>query len=226
MPAYFSLQAVFNRKDIHPAFVRDFYNHLFKCDLKFKSGFLDAQGLSFAEIVDWNQHKLENNFRLGMDEHHSNDYKQILFDFCEFSEVRGYWLNNYPSDDEFTFSIIVPESELVESYATNPLTTNEEIKKLETLAISMWDFDAMQSIHASWESGFGALSPAQNKGLPIADPFVIVPEEYAKMFPKGIFIQTEISRNGVFLKEQPPSLQKKLWSAFSHIVRFFKYCFK
>lgn len=228
MPAYFSLTTVFNRKDIYPDFTNDFYNHLIKCGLKFKSGYYDDKKLSLREIISWNQRKLENNFHLGMNEHYSNGYKQILFNFCDFKEVRGYWDNNSPTDDEFTFSIIFPEHNLVEDYSTTPITLNKKIKMIQDLAISIWEFEVVQSLQTSWELGDNipvSLEYVKNGELPTIEPFAIIPKEYVTQLQSTTFTQTEVPKNGVLLHEPPAPREPKFLSPFGHIVKFFKYLF-
>ncbi len=76
------------------------------------------------ETTEWNQRKLEEDFNLGFTEHHSHDYKQVIYKFGGYSEVRGFWMNNYPEDGEFTHEIIIPESDvLAEGY---PVRFKEE----------------------------------------------------------------------------------------------------
>ena len=66
------------------------------------------------EIAAWNQKKLEKDFCLGPTTHRSRDYKQTLYRFGDYSEVRGFWMNQYPDKGLFNCSIIIPESEVVD----------------------------------------------------------------------------------------------------------------
>lgn len=39
-------------------------------------------------MLKWNQKKLQEDFELAYTEHYSHDYKQMLFNFYDFSEIR------------------------------------------------------------------------------------------------------------------------------------------
>ena len=113
MPAYFNISLQFKREDIYDNFMNDFYTALNIAGLKFLHGCGCDNEISQQQIVEWNQHKIEQNFALGFTEHCSHDYKQSYFDFGEYTEVRGFWLNNYPEYDMFCYEIIIPESDVL-----------------------------------------------------------------------------------------------------------------
>ena len=113
MPAYFNLSVLFRRNGLYPTFVKDFYTMLDKAGMKFRSGYWGFEEDSLEETIEWNQQKLEEDFNLGFTEHHSHDYKQVIYRFGGYSEVRGFWMNNYPEDGEFTYEIIIPESDVL-----------------------------------------------------------------------------------------------------------------
>ena len=114
MPAYFEMSLQFLRKDLYPDFIADFDAHLAKTGLKFLDGCWEDEGLSQTKIAAWNQKKLDSDFVLGYTTHRSHDYKQTLYDFGGYEEVRGFWMNQYPDGGQFNYSIIIPERELVD----------------------------------------------------------------------------------------------------------------
>ena len=102
MPAYFNLSVQFRRDALYPTFVKDFYTELDKAGMKFFSGYWGYEEDSLEETIEWNQRKLEADFNLGFTEHCSHDYKQVVYKLSGYSEVRGFWMNNYPEDGEVT----------------------------------------------------------------------------------------------------------------------------
>ena len=114
MPAYFEMSLQFRREDLYPGFIADFDAALDRAGVKFDSGCWKDRGLSQGEIAAWNQKKLDGDFVLGYTTHCSNDYKQTLYSFGGYEEVRGYWMNQYPAEGAFTYLMIIPESEVVD----------------------------------------------------------------------------------------------------------------
>lgn len=132
MPAYFNLSVQFRRDELYPTLVKDFYTMLREAGMKFLSGYWGFEEDSLEETIEWNQRKLEEDFNLGFTEHHMHDYKQVVYSFGSYSEVRGFWMNNYPDDGEFTHEIIIPESDvLVEECSAR-------FKKEKKLALLNW----------------------------------------------------------------------------------------
>ena len=111
MPAYFEMSLQFLRKDLYPGFMTDFDAHLEEAGLAFFDGFWEDRGLSQKEIAAWNQKKLEKDFCLGPTTHRSRDYKQTLYRFGDYSEVRGFWMNQYPT--KFSSRIVVSSINLL-----------------------------------------------------------------------------------------------------------------
>ena len=105
MPAYFEMSLQFQREDLYPGFIADFDAALERSGLRFLSGCWEDRGLSQREIAAWNQKKLEKDFCLGPTTHRSRDYKQTLYRFGDYSEVRGFWMNQYPDKGLFNCSI-------------------------------------------------------------------------------------------------------------------------
>lgn len=114
MPAYFEVNFQYSKKeDTVKTAVEDLYTALIRCGLSFKSGYYEAEHDPMADIIRWNQKKLDENFELGYTKHCSHDYKQVLFDFCGFSEVRVF-IHNIKESDSVFFSLIIPEDDFVE----------------------------------------------------------------------------------------------------------------
>ena len=113
MPEYFNISLQFERNDIYKTLVKDFYAVLEQAGMKFKGGCWGAEENSFEEICACNQNKLEGNFKLGFTEHYSHNFKQVLFDFQQYSHVRGFWMNQYPEENTFSFEIVIPECEVL-----------------------------------------------------------------------------------------------------------------
>lgn len=95
MPAYFNLSVQFRRDELYPTFVKDFYALLDEAGMRFQSGYWGFEEDSLEETTEWNQRKLEEDFNLGFTEHHSHDYKQVIYKFGGYSEVRGFWMMQF-----------------------------------------------------------------------------------------------------------------------------------
>lgn len=177
MPAYFGILLHFERKDIYPMFMKDFYSSIKNAGMKFKSGFWGFENDTLDKIVEWNQNLIENNFELGFTEHHSHDYKQAVFDYMDYSEVRGFWLNNYLCKNEFVFLVIVPESEVMEY--NNFHFFGEKIENLIEFSKALWsDFTYIKMIQTECEA---SSDEASVKDIRIGEkpqvlPFAIVSE--------------------------------------------------
>ena len=163
MPAYFDLALQFRRRDIRPGFVTRFHRALEEAGVAFVSGFLEYADLSQEEIAAWNQRKLEENFTLEDTAHFSHDYRQSVYRFGDYSEVRGFWLNQDPEEDEFTYYHILPEAEVL------------------ALAQRLWQFPPVGAIQSELELdgptvGLEALGRGES---PILDPFAILGPDYS-----------------------------------------------
>lgn len=177
MPAYFSL--TFELKKTHDA-IGAFCRALIHSGLTFKSGYWGFENDSFEDMIQWNQKKLDENFELGEKEHHSHDYKQFVFDYFDFSEVRLFIMNNQ-KESTFTFELIVPEDDLGEyeekengKYSVQRNT--KRMEQLKSLAKNVWIHSSVLAIQTSWECS--SCPPAAEKiaaGMkPQAEPFCIL----------------------------------------------------
>lgn len=205
MPAYFNISLVFERKDIQPDFTKNVHNLLHNAGFIFKSGCYEAKDFSLEELLDWNQRHLEDNFHLGFTEHRSHDYKQMYFEYGDFFEVRGFWMNSYPEDDEFTLEIIIPEDEIIDydgngkygySYNVN------EIHMIKDACKVLWNSPLVKMIQTGLEScdEVVPIRDIQAGALPNMYPFAIVPDELAGNLSKELCVEY-IECGGVLVQE-------------------------
>lgn len=180
MSAYFNLSVQFRRDELYPTFVKDFYTMLGEAGMKFLSGYWGFEEDSLEETIEWNQRKLEDDFNLGFTEHHMHDYKQVVYSFGSYSEVRGFWMNNYPEDGEFTHEIIIPESDvLVEECSAR--FKKEKMEELLELSKEIWQFSPVRAIQTGLEGNDASISLAKlaEGRYPNIWPFAIVEETEA-----------------------------------------------
>ena len=202
MPAYFSLTFELNKA--HDA-IGAFCETLIHSGLIFKSGYWGFEKDSFEDIIQWNQKKLDENFELEETEHHSHDYKQFVFDYFDFSEVRLFIMNNR-KEPTFTFELIVPEDDLREyaekengKYSVQRNT--KRMEQLKSLAKNIWIHSSVLAIQTSWECS--SRPPVAEKiaaGMePQAEPFCIFNASSLKNETNFIFENLE--RNGVLIED-------------------------
>ena len=215
MPAYFEMSLQFRREDLYPGFIPDFDAALDRAGVKFDSGCWEDRGLSQGEITAWNQKKLDQDFELHDDflEWGSNagDYKQSFYHFENYTKVRGFWINRYPSRDEFSFTLIIPEGEIfrwvpgdkqgeelfqkgLPAGFYQPVIRAEAAEKLLTLSQTLWQFPAVRTVQTMMELSDAAtsLEDLRAGSLPTACPFAILepglpafPELSAKTLTEG-----------------------------------------
>lgn len=177
MPAYFSLAFELNKsQDV----IRTFCENLIHSGLVFKSGYWGFENDSFEDIIAWNQNKLDKNFQLGYTEHHSHDYKQMLFDYFDFSEVRLFVMNNRKKRT-FCFELIVPEDDLLDYIEDNEgkyfVQRNfERMEQLKSVAKRMWVSTDILAIQTGWEGSDFPPSVEKIAGgiEPQIEPFCII----------------------------------------------------
>lgn len=177
MPAYFSLTFELNKG--HGA-IGSFCKALIHSGLVFKSGYWGFENDSFDDIITWNQDKLDKNFQLGYTEHHSHDYKQMLFDYFNFSEVRLFVMNS-KKEHTFSFELIVPEYDLLDYIEKNDGTYSvvqktERMEQLISVSKKMWLGTDILAVQTGWEDS--NLPPSADeiaKGMkPQVEPFCII----------------------------------------------------
>lgn len=186
MPAYFNLTLCFKREDLYPNFMKDVYAAIEQAGMRFKSGEPDFESLRLEDIVCWNQTLIEQDFVLGWDEHWHHDYRQCYFSFGDFTEVRGFWMNHYLEEEselnEFTYSIIIPEAELMpyEDYCGEIWFYSDKISLLMTFAKKLWrTLPTLCSIQTGIElSDLVTSTMALRQGKsPLLCPFAVIPQE-------------------------------------------------
>lgn len=197
MPAYFDITVQFMRSDIYSTFVRDFYAHLDKCGLKFKSGMECTEECSCGDIADINQKKLDENFMIGLTQHRSFDYKQIYYSFGSYNEVRGFWMNNYPEKNEFAYEVIIPEDELIIYRGKESIFFSEKMDIITELAEKIWEFPYVRAIQTELEDSDCSTSIARLKSgvCPNCLPFAITEENNIRENP---FRTEKIDRGYIF----------------------------
>lgn len=201
MPAYFEMSLQFLRKDLYPDFIADFDAHLAKTGLKFLDGYWDDEGLSQTEIAAWNQQKLEADFVLEPTTHRSCDYKQTLYRFGDYSEVRGFWMNQYPDEGLFNCSIIIPESEVVDE-GNYTIFLPEQAGRLRELAEKLWQFPAVKAIQTGMEEDGHISLRELRKGVPACVcPFAIVERDCHPYDDGSRVIELTRGRPGLLLLE-------------------------
>lgn len=174
MPAYFEMSLQFLRKDLYPGFIADFDGALEGAGLAFLSGFMEDQRLSREGLAAWNQRKLEADFCLGMTEHFSHGYKQTLYRFGDYSEVRAFWMNQYPDGGQFNCSIIIPEIEVVDEDNYTVFQADKAEQLLE-LAKKLWQFPPVRVIQTGLEGDDHTSLRQLRRGVPAcACPFAIL----------------------------------------------------
>ena len=198
MPCYFSMDLVFRQKDLCPTFVAGFHDALTQAGLPFRSGFWGCEGSTLPEIIAWNQGKLEGDFRLGFTEHYAHGYRQVLFDCGGFSEVRGFWQNQCPGAEQFSFYIIVPEDDMLTDGWQLPFLV-PRVRHWAAVAERLWNaFPPIRSI----QTGLEASPPAADldRGqAPQVLPFAILPAADERLLPPGRFSRNALERNGLLV---------------------------
>lgn len=201
MPCYFSMDLVFRRKDLCPTFVAGFHDALTQAGLAFRSGFWGCEGSTLPEIIAWNQGKLEDDFRLGFTEHYAHGYRQVLFDCGGFSEVRGFWQNQCPGAEQFSFYIIVPEDDMLTDGWQLPFLV-PRVRHWAAVAERLWNaFPPIRSI----QTGLEASPPAADldRGqAPQVLPFAILPAADERLLPPGRFSRNALERNGLLVLDE------------------------
>lgn len=203
MPAYFEVCFQYEKGEASKSVVERFCTALIQCGASFKCGFFEAEQDSLSDIIRWNQKKLDENFELGFAEHVSHDYKQILFNFCSFSEVRLFIQNLKESTSVF-FYLIIPESDLANLEETDGyyrmIKLHDKMNLIESLAIRMWEIGDLNSIQTGWEgSDFPALFDEIVQGkTPNVEPFCIVSRDIVRN--EWNCTTQVIGHNGMLLK--------------------------
>lgn len=206
MSAYFNIDFQYKKTDFCGTTVKDFFEKLLHCGLIYKSGFLhplnNSSNDSLDEILTWNQRKLETVLGLENNEPYSPFYKQMLFNFHDFSEVRLIIndFNEFYERNYFSFYLIIPEEDFLEYDDRKYKHLYQKMKIIEDFACSMWETGDICCIQSSWECSDGAtdFTDITKGATPSIEPFAIVPDHMYNA--EWICSRENIGINGVILK--------------------------
>lgn len=220
MPAYYSVMFELKKS---PTAIEDFLDAFVRSGPVFKSGY-GYESDSREDILKWNQNKLNEDFELGYEEDCSHDYKQMLFDFSDFSHVRLF-INNRQNEPTFYMYLLVPEDDLleyVEKSKSNPikprqfevdrirysaendayseLQRQDRMDLLKQLAKNVWQNAPVLAIQTGWEDHDEPVKyrDISAKCSPLTQPFSIVSND--KYHSEWDFKAYHIGRDGTFLE--------------------------
>lgn len=200
MPAYFSMTIQMRAERLTDRYVEQLYSSIMELGYSFKSGFWFHENAAYAEIVDWNQKKLEQGFELGYTEDGSHDYMQILFNAKEFKEMRGFWMH---MGDELAFELIVPEYDVFD-FTDGGIINWDKMESLQKIGIHIWEKGLADAIQTSFECGEGCnLSFVLNRKKMAIDSFAIISADTAAGFHDKFFegkTLSKIGNDGVLIK--------------------------
>lgn len=199
MPAYFSIVSECNRDNIYGTILKDFYEVLTIAGMKFTYGYWQSMDMSYEEIIETNQKKLEENFELGYDENSDNDYIQLMYDFGDFSEVRSFIMNR-PEEGIFTLHIIIPEDELLEIRDGKITYDRKKTDSLIELSKKLWELPFVDIIQTCLElsDDIDTLENIKDGAALAVEPFAIVPDEIKELVP-GNYSTSELPGNGMLV---------------------------
>ena len=183
MPAYFSICFECEKKKIYKDLVHDFCQGLLENGFAFLSGYWGYEEDSLADIITWNQRKLEENFQLDRAEHHSHGYKQLLFSYGDFSEVRLFLLN-FREEERFSFVVIIPEDELISWKKGVPDYDGAKIDRLVQVCERMWQQPYVGAIQTELELSdpVPQAEEIRDGAAPGVEPFAILPKAVWESF--------------------------------------------
>ena len=200
MPAYFSVSFIMRKDNIADDTVALFYRALNDCGAVFKSGFYISEGESLERITEWNSRKLMENFQIGYDEHFSNDYRQVLFDYFGFSEVRVFILNE-KQENTFTFELIIPEDDLTvyDESSGHWTIIKDRMLGVKELIVKMWAICDLDTIQTTWEGSDlpASLESIRSGKTPSAEPYAVIPKDAVK--DEWGYLCEDIQNGGVLL---------------------------
>lgn len=177
MPAYFSMKFVCEKKCMYPRLVQDFYTALIGNGLRFAGGYWGYETDAPEEIIAWNQAKLEADYVPEPTESYLSGYKQMLFEYGGFSEVRSFLLNRR-EEGRFEFHVILPEDELICWHKSGPEYDPGKVDGLVFLCEKIWKLPYVSLIQTELELSDPSPSAEEicDGAEPGAEPFAILPE--------------------------------------------------
>ena len=198
MPAYFSLSVEFSRYELDFDTLKALKAYLDHAGLKFKSGVKESEKDSIEEINDYNQKKLEDNYVLGYTDDRTEDYKQALYEYGGFSEVRGFFVNGSPTEKEYEYILVIPEEEVRNDDGTYKA---DAVQKLKELVTKLWLMPQIRSIQTGLESTEGIIPENDIKAgtAPSAHPFAVVSQKMFTALNKDDYESEQINAGGVII---------------------------
>lgn len=202
MPAYFSMTIQLRTERLTDSYVEQMYASIMELGYSFKSGFWFHEDAKYKEIVEWNQKKLEQGFRLGYTEHGSHDYMQMLFHAEEYDEMRGFWMH---MGDEIVFELIVPEHEIL-NLEGGFIVRQEKIEPMQRIGVHIWEKGLADAIQTSFEmdGGFYNLVHVLKQEKIMIHPYAIISADTAAGFDSSYFqgtVLSKIGNDGVYINE-------------------------
>ena len=201
MPAYFSIDISIKGDDIYDGIYSDLLDILRKENLNFQSGVWEFIDEPFDKIITWNEQKISQRFELSYDEKKANDYRQIFLDYNGFSEVRLIIMYD-GRHDEFIFSIIMLEDELLQ-WDNGALTYNPHIlQDLRKIITNIWNWKCVSAIQTTLElsGNISSIEDLEKGNKPSVFPFAVIPTTYIKYNFSDKEKVNYICRDGVFIE--------------------------
>ena len=201
MPAYFNIMIEFDRNSINHHTVDELSFYLKHAGLKFRGCPGDWVKFTEKDMIARNQRLLEKSFELAPDQDKSEGYVQAEYDLEGFSGARGFFINNYPEEGEFTYQLVIPEEEIVTGTDS---VSNEAAERVLRLITNIWHMPSIVTIQTSTELK-GELVSASKFGewkLPAANPYALVSEIQLKSIPAEGFDVKKFHVGGIILTNQ------------------------
>ncbi|MBP1893493.1 MULTISPECIES: hypothetical protein [Paenibacillus] len=173
MPPYFSVHYSFPYDYFSSNFTKNVYETIFEF-FPFKSGYWESKNNSLEEIISWNSKLLSKKFKLGLNQHVKNDYKQMLLHSDQYSHLRLFWIYH---SNEITLHLILPEDE-VELNDNTWRFDGSQLAPLLQLSIRLWNKHRVNTVQTYRELGAPVNLRRILKGeLASTDPFSIIGSE-------------------------------------------------
>lgn len=175
MPPYFSVHYSFPYDYFSSNFTKNVYETIFEF-FPFKSGYWESESKnnSLEEIISWNSKLLSKKFKLGLNQHVKNDYKQMLLHSDQYSHLRLFWIYH---SNEITLHLILPEDE-VELNDNTWRFDGSQLAPLLQLSIRLWNKHRVNTVQTYRELGAPVNLRRILKGeLASTDPFSIIGSE-------------------------------------------------
>lgn len=197
MPAYFSLMIEFNRYEIDYDSIKMLHAYLKNAGLNFKSGYMKDEGVSLDDIINHNQKLLEDNF----DNTDGEGYKQVLFEYGDFTEVRGILFNNDPVEGEYAYHIIIPEDEVADFVDGGYVFKEKALDTIIELAKKMWFMPQIRTIQTGSEKSDTIVpdNDIREGKMPEMYPFAIVSERHFKAIDSPELESSHVAPGGYLI---------------------------